>query len=278
MLGEQTGKWLFSRRIELKSNAVKRFFLLIDILMQLPRLDNQGFFLPDSYQPGIDHTSIAAAGGDDKFKIRSGRMKRSCAKPSREPMHIWQGKIRNTPRPWKSASSRLRMPHGLCFGPSMIMTTWTEKPTPGGNVSPKAVLNLARLLPGGKEENSTRSRRSSGLFRKPIGKQWRTSRLRTPSMPGQFRKTNCRSNSEESRRTKLFSIIFRSLFQARGSQSHGLFSCTAGRNRPGKSRRRRYLPAGRCKTHPPKTNSWKGESGMETDKFVQNKVTQMPIL
>ena len=28
---------------------------------------------------------------------------------------------------------------------------------------------------------------------------------------------------------------------------------------------------------PPKTNSWKGESGMETDKFVQSKVIQMPI-
>ena len=70
-----------------------------------------------------------------------------------------------------SASSRLRMPRGLCFGLSMIMTMWTEKPTPGGNVSPKAVLNLVRLLPGGKEENSIRSRRSSGLFRRPIGKQ-----------------------------------------------------------------------------------------------------------
>ena len=36
-------------------------------------------------------------------------------------------------------------------------------------------------------------------------------------------------------------------------------------------------PQGDVKRIPPRTNSWKGESGMETDKFVQSKVIQMPI-
>ena len=54
-------------------------------------------------------------------------------------------------------------------------------------------------------------------------------------MPGQFRKTNCRSNPEKSRKTKLFSIIFRYSFQARGSQSHGLFHVRQAETDPEKA-------------------------------------------
>lgn len=54
-------------------------------------------------------------------------------------------------------------------------------------------------------------------------------------MPGQFRKTNCRSNPEKSRRIKLFSIIFWYSFQARGSQSHGLFHVRQAETDPEKA-------------------------------------------
>ena len=96
-------------------------------------------------------------------------------------------------------------------------------------------------------------------------------------MPGQFRKTNCRSNPEKSRRTKLFSIIFWYSFQARGSQSHGLFHVRQAETDPEKAGDAAISRQEDVKRIPPKTNSWKGESGMETDKFVQSKVIQMPI-
>ena len=96
-------------------------------------------------------------------------------------------------------------------------------------------------------------------------------------MPGQFRKTNCRSNPEKSRKTKLFSIIFRYSFQARGSQSHELFHDQQNETDPEKAGDAAISRQEDVKRIPPKTNSWKGESGMETDKFVQSKVIQMPI-